>query len=109
MAKLAEMLLRRKELQQKTDDTKAIKQADVFKTRVKRVKVSDDIDEVTADVAQLTLSQVTAEHDFYAKRLRLCDAAIQQANWTTEVEQRLGGCDVMEDYKSILKETTTPA
>ena len=45
--------------------------------------------------AKLALSEVTAEYDFYAKRLRLVDAAIQQANWTTEIE--VDGC-VSEDF-----------
>lgn len=84
--KLAEALLRRKELQQKVDSLKHITLRDLFEPKVKRVKVTDSIDEVTAEVPKLQLNQVTAEYDYYAKQLRLVDAAIQQANWTTEVE-----------------------
>lgn len=84
--KLAEALLRRKELQQKVDSLRNITMRDLFEPKVKRVKVTDSIDEVTAEVPKLQLNQVTAEYDYYAKQLRLVDAAIQQANWTTEVE-----------------------
>lgn len=93
--KLAEALLRRKELQQKVDQLKTIKDKDLFKNRIRRISVSDSIDEVTADVALLQANQVTAEYDFYAKQLRLIDAAIQQANWTTQLTV---GDDVMKDF-----------
>lgn len=99
--KLAEMLLRRKELQAKVDEASKIKQADVFEARVRRVNVSDGIDEVTADVPKLSLAQVTAEYDHYAKRLRLIDGAIQRANWETDVESVVGGVDVFEDWSDV--------
>lgn len=83
--KLAEALLRRKELQQKVDQLKQIQSANIFEVKVKRQKVSDDIDDIVAQVPKLTASQVTREYDFHARALRLVDAAIQQANWTTEV------------------------
>jgi len=78
--KLAEALLRRKELQAKVDQLKAVKTADVFEMKMQRRQVSDTIDDITAQVPKLTASQVTEEYDFYAKRLRLIDAAIQQAS-----------------------------
>ena len=84
--KLAEALLRRKELSEKVKGIENFKQADVYEVKVKRQKVSEDIDDIVASVPKLTLSQVTAELDHYARSLRLVDAAIQQANWTTEVE-----------------------
>lgn len=93
--KLAEALLRRKELQAKVDQLKTIKAAQVFDLQVKRVKITDNIDEVTANVPKLTASQVTAEHDYYAKALRQVDAGIQHANWTTEIEVP---DNVMPDY-----------
>ena len=96
--KLQEALLRRKELQAKVAQLATLKQADVFELKVKRVNVTDNVDEVTATVPKLTASQVTAEHDFYAKRLRLLDGLIQQANWTTVIEASGVGVDVMEDY-----------
>lgn len=98
--KLAEALLRRKELGQRLANIKPLMSNidKLFKTHVKRVSVSDGIDEATISAPKLTLGQVTQEHDFYAKRLRLVDAAIQQANWTAEVEAVFSGCDVNEDY-----------
>ena len=94
--KLAEALLRRKELNNKVDQLRQIKQADLFEMKYARKAVTDNIDDVTAQVPKLTASQVTAEFDFYARQLRLVDAAIQQANWTTEIEV---GDTVMGDYK----------
>jgi len=98
--KLAEALLRRKELQQRLNNIAPVMSASdkLFKTHVKRLSAADGIDEATILVPRLTLGQVTAEHDFLAKRLRLVDAAIQQANWTMEVESVFDGCDVNEDY-----------
>jgi hypothetical protein len=84
--KLAEALLRRKELGEKVKLTATIKAADLFTLKVKRQNVTENVDEVTANVPKLTLSQVTAEFDHYAKALRHIDAAIQQANWTTTLD-----------------------
>ena len=95
--KLAEALLRRKELQAKVDQLKAVKTADVFEMKMQRRQVSDTIDDITAQVPKLTASQVTEEYDFYAKRLRLIDAAIQQANWTTDITIN-SEVNVSQDY-----------
>ena len=84
--KLAEALLRRKELAAKVTTTQSIKMADLFETKVTRKLVSDNIDEVTLKIPKLDLSEVVAENDHYAKSLRHVDAAIQQANWNTEIE-----------------------
>ena len=94
--KLAEALLRRKELQGKVDVLKQIKDKDIFEVKFQRKAVNDTIDDIVAQVPKLTASQVTAEFDFYARQLRLVDAAIQQANWTVEVEV---GDTVMGDYR----------
>lgn len=94
--KLAELLLRRKELAEKVELAKQVKIKDLFDTKIKRISVSESTDEVTADVPKLTLSQVTAEYNHYARQLRAVDAAIQQTNWTTEVD--LLASDVMVDY-----------
>lgn len=98
--KLAEALLRRKELQQRLTLIKPVmaNMDKLFKVQVKRISVSEGIDEATIAAPRLTLGQVTAEHDFYAKRLRLIDAAIQQANWTMDVESTFSDCDVNADY-----------
>ena len=84
--KLAEALLRRKELQGKVDRIDQIRKADLFEIKIKRQMVTESIEDIQAQVPKLTLSEVTKEYDFYAKRLRLVDAAIQQANWTTEMD-----------------------
>lgn len=93
--KLAEALLRRKELQQKVELLKHIKANALFEIRAQRVKVNDGLDDVVANVPKLTASQVTQEYDFYAKQLRLVDALIQQANWTTELD----GGTTMRDFE----------
>lgn len=96
--KLAEALLRRKELDVKVKLLSAMKQPQFFETKVVRKNVTDNIDDITATVPKLTASQVTAEFDFYSRQLRLVDAAIQQANWTTEIETQ---GDVMADYAVV--------
>ncbi len=92
--KLAEALLRRKELNEKVDQLKKINVEGLFDVRVKRLNVTESIDDVTAQVPKISLNQVTAGYDYYAKQLRLVDAAIQQANWSTEID--VG--QVMEDF-----------
>lgn len=84
--KLAEALLRRKELQAKVEVLKKFKDTQIYyEIRAQRIKVTDGIDDLNANFPKMTASQVTAEFDFTARQLRLIDAAIQQANWTTEV------------------------
>lgn len=95
--KLAEALLRRKELQGKVDILQQIKDKDLFEVKARRQNVSESIDEVIAQVPKLTASQVTSEFDWHARQLRLVDAAIQQANWTTEVDIKE---TVMTDFKA---------
>ena len=95
--KLAEALLRRKELQQKVDQIRSIKDKDLFEVKAQRRQVTESIDDIVAQVPKVTLSQVTQEYDFYAKQLRLVDAAIQNANWNTEIEL---GDSVMSDYRA---------
>ena len=84
--KLAEALLRRKELQGKVDVLKQIKDKDLFEVKARRQAVADGIDDVVAQVPKLNAGQVTQEYDWHARQLRLVDAAIQQANWTCEIE-----------------------
>lgn len=85
MHKLAELLLRRKELQQKVDQLRPIKDKDLYEVQTQRRKAHENLDDVILAVPQLQLAQVTAEYDFYARALRQVDAAIQQANWSTDV------------------------
>ena len=84
--KLAEALLRRKELQEKVDRLRTVRDSDMCVLKVRRVSASEGIDEITASVPQVSVSQVTQAFDFNARQLRRVDAAIQQANWNTEVE-----------------------
>ena len=93
--KLAEALLRRKELAAKVAVLATIKKEALFEVRAQRKNVTENLDDIIAMVPKLTASQVTAEYDWHARQLRLVDAAIQQANWTTEVEV---GDTVMQDY-----------
>jgi hypothetical protein len=84
--KLAEALLRRKELQEKVNLLQKIKASDLFEVKAKRVNITESIDDIVATVPKLTASQVTAEYDWHARQLRMTDAAIQQANWTTDID-----------------------
>ena len=84
--KLSEALLRRKELQEKVDQVRAVKDKDLFELRVERRQVSEGWDDLRANVPLLSLKQVTAEYDYYARQLRLVDAAIQNSKWTTVIE-----------------------
>lgn len=92
---LAEALLRRKELQGKVDVLKIIRDKDLFEVKGKRTRVTEEVDDLVMQVPLLTAAQVTAEYDWHARQLRLVDAAIQQANWTTKIDV---GDTVMADY-----------
>lgn len=94
--KLAEALLRRKELAGKVQVLSIIKEKGLFEVKVRRAKVTDSVDEIVAEVPKLTASQVTAEYDFYARQLRAIDSAIQQVNWSAMVEL---DSVVMGDYQ----------
>lgn len=83
--KLAELLLRRKELADKLKIGMQIKPMDLYEKKVVRKNVTETVDDLSLALPRLTLGQVTAEIDFYAHQMRLTDAAIQQANWSTEV------------------------
>ena len=93
--KLAEALLRRKELNEKVAQLKQINVQGLFEVKVKRQNVTENVDNITAQVPKIKLAQVTAGYDWYSKQLRLVDAAIQQANWVTAITV---GEDVMKDF-----------
>jgi len=102
--KLAEALLRRKELQGKVDQLAEVKESDMAEFKMQRVKATDGVDDIRASVPKVTMNQVTAAYDWHARQLRLVDAAIQQANWTTEMEIQ---DSVMAEYvenKALTKE-----
>jgi len=93
--KLAEALLRRKELNGKVETLKQIKSADLYEVKTQRRAAHEGIDDIIAQVPKLTAAQVTREFDWHCRQLRLVDAAIQQANWVTEIDV---GDTVMTDY-----------
>ena len=85
--KLAEALLRRKELAEKLNVLRHFKDNQAFyEVRGQRVKVTEGLEDINVNYPKLELSQVTAEFDFTAKQLRLVDALVQQANWTTVLQ-----------------------
>lgn len=92
---LAKLLLRRKELDAKVKAAMQIKAQAVYEVKVQRVRVTESIDEVTAQVPKLILGQVTHELDWHSRQLRQCDAAIQKANWDTLVPVE---SEIMDDY-----------
>lgn len=83
--KLADALLRRKELQQKVDQIRSVKEANIFEPVLQRRQVNEQMDDIVGKVNKLELNQVTEEFDYYANKLRLIDAAIQQLNWTVDI------------------------
>ena len=90
--KIAEALVLRKHLEQKVEQPKPLKMAGdqgIFELKVERKKVTDEVDEVKMQVPKITLAEVTKEYDMYSKALRQLDTAIQQANWTAEVDVTL--------------------
>lgn len=96
--KLAEALLRRKELSEKLNVLRHFKDNHAFyEVRGQRVKVTEGLEDINVNYPKLEASQVTAEFDFVAKQLRLVDALIQQANWTTVLAV---DAMVMEAYKA---------
>jgi len=93
---LAEALLRRKELQEKVDQLREINVDGLFEVKMKRQKITEDVDDIIAQVPRITMNDVTDAYDFHAKRLRKIDAIIQQANWNTKIEVE---DTVMQDYE----------
>jgi len=84
--KLAEALLRRKELQEKVDRLRTIDHKEMFETKTGRGAVADGFNEMIAEVSKISFQQFTSCFDWHAKQLREVDAVIQQANWTSEIE-----------------------
>jgi len=83
--RLAEALLRRKELQQKVDRLKPINQTELFEVKVQRQSVTESVDNVIAQVPKVSIGQITHVFDWHSKALRTIDAAIQQKNWEATV------------------------
>lgn len=86
---LAEALVLRKHLQMKVQQLHPLKLAGdggVFETKVNRMKLTDEVDEVKITTPKINLEDVTKEYDKYSKALRELDTAIQQTNWKTKLE-----------------------
>lgn len=94
---LAELLLRRKELQLKVARLQPFTEKEVFEVKINRKQVNETVDELVMCVPKVKFTDVTAAYDHYAKRLRQVDAAIQRANWETNVTV---DDSVLEDYAS---------
>ncbi len=87
--KIAQALLLRKQLEKKVQQLEPVKNMGdqgLFETKVKRLNVGADIDEVSIQVPKMTLAEVTGEYDKYASALRKIDASIQKANWEFDVD-----------------------
>ena len=83
---LAELLIRRTELKAILARIDPIRDKDLYEVRVKRVKVEEGIDEVTAGIPKTSYSQIDAAWNYYSRALRRIDALIQRTNWDTSVE-----------------------
>jgi hypothetical protein len=83
---LAELLLRRKELNQLFSLRLEAQQMQVTKDVLQRRKVNDETDQVDGKISLVDKSALERESNFYAQQRRLADSVVQQANWTTEVE-----------------------
>lgn len=86
--KIAEALLLRKQLEAKVKQLEPLKMSGdngVYQDQINRVKVTDEVDQITMKIARIDIRSVTADYDHYASQLRKLDAAIQQANWQFEV------------------------
>ena len=96
--KLAEALLRRKELQDKVSQLKDINHEELYQIKAQRKNVTENLDDIVAQVPKITLKEVTKGYDWHSRRLRLIDAAIQQANWLTEIDVDETTMADYEDY-----------
>lgn len=87
--KIAQALLLRKQLEQKVEQLKPIKQIGdngLFEIKTQRKHITENTDEVTFQIPKITLSEVTKEFDKYATALRKLDAAVQKANWQYDLD-----------------------
>jgi len=82
---LARALLRRKELQEKVDLLRHIKDDQLHETVMQRRQINETVDDIAAKVPKVSINEVTRAFDFHARQLREIDAAIQRANWETMI------------------------
>lgn len=84
--KLAEALLRRKELAERVDRLRRVKDSTFCEPVLRRVSVAEGYDQITGTVPKFGIAELDKEFNRSARALRMVDAVVQQANWTTEVE-----------------------
>lgn len=87
--KLAEALVMRKHLEAKVRQLEPLKvngDNGVYKEEVQRVNINDSVDEIRLKMPKVELSEITKEYDKYSKALRQLDTAIQQTNWSAELQ-----------------------
>lgn len=96
---LARLLLRRAYLAKKVLqlDTILKNAASTFEPKITRRPAHEGIDDVTIVASKVKREELESARDFYSKRLRLVDQAIQHCNWTVDVEVLPA---VLEDYPS---------
>lgn len=99
---LAELLLRRKELNR----LYAVRVAASSYTRdtVRRVKVTDEYDQVDGRLSRIDKAALEKETNYYAHQRRMVDSVIQQTNWVTEVT--VPSMVMMDDLSSCDGRTT---
>ena len=87
--KIAQALLLRKQLEKKVAQLEPIREMGengVLQTKVRRINVTDETDQLEIDIPRVTLAEITKEYDKYATSLRKLDASIQKANWQFDVD-----------------------
>jgi hypothetical protein len=87
--KIAQALLLRKQLEAKVEQLKPIKtmgDGGLFETKVTRLNVTEQVDQITINSPRVSLTEVTKEYDKYATALRKLDASVQKANWQYDVD-----------------------
>ena len=87
--KIAEGLLLRKQLEAKIKQLEPLKvngENGLFETKVERVNISDNVDNIKINVPKVKLEDITREYDFYATQLRKLDSALQKANWAFDID-----------------------
>lgn len=98
---LNELLLRRKELAYAVVHRRRILEKEgLFMDNIKRMAVPHEkisVDQVTGTMPRLKKSQAEEELNFYSQKLREVDEAVQQANYTKEVE---GAASIFVDFSS---------
>jgi hypothetical protein len=65
--KLAEALLRRKELREKVDQLREINQKELYEVKTGRKPAHEGIDDIIAQVPKVSIEQVTHAYDVHAK------------------------------------------